>query len=110
MVLGIANQKIKQWWSWAMDMWFYWVQDRVNQEQFHIYFEPSNDNLTNYFTKHHTATQHQQMQPVHNNKRASIECPVRVCWNPSLHSQCGTQLIQFRFPHGSQHAFTNDNN
>ena len=41
-----------------MDMQFYWVQDRVKQGQFHVYFGPSNDNLADYFTKHHTATHH----------------------------------------------------
>jgi hypothetical protein len=57
MTLGIANQKIKQRQLQAMDMQFYWVQDRVKQGQFHVYFGPSNDNLSDYLTKHHTATQ-----------------------------------------------------
>jgi hypothetical protein len=93
--LKIANQKIKQRWLQAMDMWFYWIQDRVIQGQFHVYFGPSNDNLINYFTKHHTATHHWWMQPVYlyttTKELASsilwgyIETPVSIA-NVGLHS------------------------
>ncbi len=84
--LGIANQKIKQRWLQAMDMQFYWVQDRVKQGQFHIYFGPSNDNLCQLL--HKTSHSNSSLMNatcllVHNNKRASIECLARVWWNPS---------------------------
>ena len=36
--LGIANQSIKQKKSKAMDMWFYWVIDRIKQVQFRVYW------------------------------------------------------------------------
>jgi hypothetical protein len=95
MALKIANQKIKQRWLQAMDMWFYWIQDRVIQAQFHIYFGPSHDNLVNYFTKHHTATHHLWMQPVYLYTTARelalsilwgcIETPVSIA-NVGLHS------------------------
>jgi hypothetical protein len=100
MALKIANQKIKQRWLQAMDMWFYWIQDRVIQgHQLLQQTSHSNSSLMN-------AT----CLLVHNNKRASIKHPVWVCWNPSLYSQCGTPLIQLGFPHGSQPTLTNDNN
>jgi hypothetical protein len=38
---GIANDNIKQQRSRAIDMRFYWVRDRVNQGQFHIYWAPA---------------------------------------------------------------------
>jgi hypothetical protein len=114
MALKIANQKIKQRWLQAMDMWFYWIQDRVIQAQFHIYFGPSNDNLANYFTKHHTATHHWWMQPVYL-YTTTRELASSILWGcvetpVSSYSQCGTPLIQLRFPHGSQPTLTNDNN
>ena len=59
---GIANDTIKQRRSKAIDMRFYWVQDRVNQKQFHVYWKPGVQNLADYVTKHHTAQHHQAIR------------------------------------------------
>jgi hypothetical protein len=91
MALKIANQKIKQRWLQAMDMWFYWIQDRVIQGQFHIYFGPSNDNLVNYFTKHHTATHHWWMQPVYL-YTTTRELASSILWGQPAHSPQWQQL------------------
>jgi hypothetical protein len=61
---GIMNRKMKQQRSKAMDMRFYWVQDRVDQEQFRIYWESGRTNNGDYYTKHHNATHHRLMRPV----------------------------------------------
>ena len=50
---GFANKLIKQQKSKSMDMRFYWIQDRVAQKQFQIYWRPGPTNLADYFTKHH---------------------------------------------------------
>ncbi len=50
---GIANNTLKQRKSRAMDMRFYWIRDRVKQNQFIIYWRPGTENLGDYFTKHH---------------------------------------------------------
>ena len=42
-------------------MRFYWVQDRVKQKQFHVYWKPGKQNLADYVTKHHPA-HHQDMR------------------------------------------------
>ena len=42
--LGISTGTIKQRKSKAMDMRFYWIRDRSNQEQFNIYSKPSSTN------------------------------------------------------------------
>jgi hypothetical protein len=34
----------------AMDMRFYWIRNRVQQNQFHIYWRPGTKNLGDYFT------------------------------------------------------------
>ena len=39
-------------------MRFYWVQDRVRQGQFKIYWEPGRNNKADYFTKHHPPDHH----------------------------------------------------
>jgi len=62
---GFANSRIKQQRSRAMDMRFYWIQDRVKQGHFHVYWGPSNENLADYFTKHHTAAHHRRMRPIY---------------------------------------------
>jgi hypothetical protein len=55
---GIANNTLKQRKSRAMDMRFYWIRDRVKQNQFIIYWRPGTENLGDYFTKHHPASRH----------------------------------------------------
>ena len=60
--IGIASNNIKQKRSKAMDMRFYWIQDRVCQGQFHIYWKPGKANKADYFTKHHPASHHCIMQ------------------------------------------------
>jgi hypothetical protein len=59
---GIANDNIKQQRSRAIDMRFYWVRDRFNQGQFHIYWGPGKLNLADYYSKHHLPENHQQMR------------------------------------------------
>ena len=62
---GIANKSVKQRRSKAMDMRFYWIQDRVLQDQFRVYWNRGTGNLADYFTKHHPATTHQNMRKVY---------------------------------------------
>jgi hypothetical protein len=47
-----------------MDMKYYWLQDRVRQKQFDVYWLPGKDNLGDYHTKHHPAQHHQDMRPL----------------------------------------------
>ena len=62
---GIANDTVTQRRSKAMDMRFYWVRDRVRQGHFIIYWSKGQDNLADYFTKHHPASHHRVMRPVY---------------------------------------------
>jgi hypothetical protein len=87
---GIMNSKIQQKRSKAMDMRFYWVQDRVRQGQFHIFWKPGPSNLADYFTKHHAPIHHKQMRPIY------LHCPkhpgqasARVCYSkPPTNGAC----------------------
>jgi hypothetical protein len=45
---GILNETIKQKRSKSMDMKYYWIQDRVRQKQFDVYWRPGTDNLGDY--------------------------------------------------------------
>ena len=51
---GILNDTVKQKRSKAMDMRFYWLQDRVQQGMFHIYWKPGSTNLADFHSKHHS--------------------------------------------------------
>ena len=60
--VGLANDTVTQRRSRAIDIRFYWVRDRVNQQQYHVYWAPAHHNLADYFTKHHTPSHHRKMQ------------------------------------------------
>ena len=60
--VGIANDTIKQKRSKAIDMRFYWVRDRVQQNQFSILWRKGELNKADYFTKHHAAKHHIEMR------------------------------------------------
>jgi hypothetical protein len=59
---GISNNTMKQRRSRAMDMRFYWIRDRVQQQQFIVYWRPGIENLVDYFTKHHAALHHREVR------------------------------------------------
>jgi hypothetical protein len=59
---GIANEKVKQLRSKAIDMHFYWIHDRDKQGQFMIHWRKETDNLAYYFTKHHSPTHKKVMR------------------------------------------------
>ena len=44
-------------------MRFYWVRDRVNQNQFMIYWRPGANNVGEYVSRHHSPAHHQSMRP-----------------------------------------------
>ena len=61
--VGFVNETIKYKRSKAIDMRFHWVRDRVQQNQFLIYWVPGNKNIADYVTKHHPASHHTSMRP-----------------------------------------------
>ena len=60
--VGLANDTVTQRHSRAIDMRFYWVRDRVDQNQFHVHWAAAHLNLADYFTKHHTPSHHRRMR------------------------------------------------
>lgn len=59
---GIINDTVKQRRSKAIDMRFYWVRDRVRQNQFLVHWRRGTDNLADYFTKHHSPSHHRLLR------------------------------------------------
>jgi hypothetical protein len=62
---GIANESLKQKRSKAMDMRFYWIRDRVRQNQYHVNWRHGSTNHADYFTRHHPPKHHVAMRPAY---------------------------------------------
>ena len=56
--LGIATKEFFQKNSKAMDMRFYWINDRIEQGQFRVFWRPGPENLGDYHSKHHPPEHH----------------------------------------------------
>jgi len=61
---GILNGTVKQKRSKAIDMRFYWLQDRIKDGQFIIQWKPGACNLSDYHSKHFTAPVHRVQRPL----------------------------------------------
>jgi hypothetical protein len=93
---GILNETIKQKRSKSIDMKYYWLQDRVRQKQFDVYWRPGKDNLADYHTKHHPAQHHQDMHPILLHQYNSLNV-LRGCAKlpqPKLYQPTDTQTSQ----------------
>ena len=55
-------------------MRFYWINDRISQGQFNIYWSPGPENLEDYHSKHHPPIHHRNICPLflHVNKSSSL--------------------------------------
>jgi hypothetical protein len=62
---GILTDTVVQPRSKAMDMRFYWLRDRVCQQQFHVHWKPGQSNLGDYPTKHHSTKHHIAVRPTY---------------------------------------------
>ena len=61
--IGFLKSTMKQKRSKAIDMRFYWVRDRVNQNQFMIHWRPGAHIVVDYVSKHHSPAHHQKNFP-----------------------------------------------
>ena len=46
-------------------MRLYWLQDRVKNKEFKVYWSQGKNNLADYYTKHFSPTYHQQVRPTY---------------------------------------------
>ena len=79
---GFANKQIKQQRSKSMDMRFYWIQDRVAQKQFNVFWRPGPTNLADYFTKHHSPAHHRRERSTYLHCLNHLSSLLRGCVNP----------------------------
>ncbi len=72
--VGIVNNTIKRQLSRAMEMRYFWLLDGEVQKLFRFYYQPGQENLGDYPSKHHSADIHQHVRPyyVHMNNSQTV--------------------------------------
>ena len=61
----VLNSTVKQKRSKAIDMRYYWLNDRIEQKQYHVHWKPGSLNEGDYFTKHHSPAHHVLKRPTY---------------------------------------------
>jgi hypothetical protein len=61
--VGIINNTIKHQCSRAMEKHYFWLLDGKTQKYFKFYYQPRQENLSDYPSEHHTANIHQHVRP-----------------------------------------------
>ena len=62
---GIMNKTVEQKQSKSMDVRFYWLQDRVKQRQFRVFWAPGKINLADYQSKVQPTNVHGAVRPIY---------------------------------------------
>ena len=76
---GIMNKTIKQRQSKAMDKRFYWLQDRVEQGEFRVFWAPGKDNFAEYYTKYHSPATHRKLRPIYTYMKGKSPTSLQWC-------------------------------
>ena len=78
---GILTKQLIPKRSKAIDVRFFWLRDRTNQNQFHLCWNRGDDNLVDYFTKQHPAQHHKKMRKIlmASSLVGSITLPFSMC-------------------------------
>ena len=97
--IGFLKSTMKQKRSKVIDMRFYWVRDRANQNQFMIYWRPGENNVGDYVSKHHYPDHHQTMRP--------IFFVNHVCQNPSSYTENCLQRLSLCLQRGGDNPTIN---
>ena len=62
---AFVNKNINQRKSKSWDMKFYWMRDKETQKLFKVYWDKGDNNLADYFTKHHNTKHHKHIRPTY---------------------------------------------
>jgi hypothetical protein len=60
---GIANNTVKRQRSRSMEMRYFWIADQVARQQFDVRWHPGQENLGDYYSKHHPTSHHIRVRP-----------------------------------------------
>jgi hypothetical protein len=87
--------KLKQ--SKSMDMRFYWLQDRVEQGQFRIFWAPGKINLADYQSKVQPASVHKAVQPIYRYVKGKSPTTLQGCDKILESLASGTNTVTSRY-------------
>ena len=90
--VGISNNSIKQKRPKAMDMSFHWIQDRIIQEHFHVFWKPGPTNLGDYHSKRHPTPHHTQVRHTDIHEPHSSQTKLKGCLNYPNRYTTGTSI------------------
>ena len=96
---SFANNTLKNKRSKAWDMRYYWIKDKVSNQEFFIYWDKGLNNYADYFTKHFSPTYHQKIRSNYILKGYNItldlipgETCIRGCVDPLPRLRLDTDL------------------
>ena len=75
-----------------MDMCFHWIQDRIIQEHFHVFWKPGPNNLGDYHSKHHPTPHHIKLQHTNLHEPYSSQTTLQGCVNSPNRYIAGTSI------------------
>ena len=84
---AFSNSTLKEKRSKSWDMRWWWLQDRVKQKEFKIWWDKGVNNLADYHTKHFPPSHHQKVRPTYILKGNNLSTDIaymRGCVNQSL--------------------------
>eukprot|EP00804_Cyclotella_cryptica_P009771 CCRYP_013223-RB/>CCRYP_013223-RB protein AED:0.40 eAED:0.40 QI:0/0/0/1/0/0/3/0/850 len=101
---GIANDTIKKQCARAMEMRFFWVTDQVNQNFFNVRWQPGQENLADYFTKHFEPRHHLNVRPWYLHTRATAHFIIKGAMVKNKQPTCNP--LKIKLPDGSVNQST----
>ncbi len=85
--VGIVNSTIKRQRSRSMEMRYFWLLDQQFQKYFKFFYQPGQENLADYPSKHHSAAIHQHVRPYYLHMSNSPQYLIRAA-KPSARRGC----------------------
>ena len=85
--VGIVNNTIKRQRSRSMEMRYFYLLDQQTQKYFKFFYQPGQENLADYPSKHHTAPIHQHVRPYYLHMPTSPQFLIRAA-KPSARRGC----------------------
>ena len=89
--VGIVNNTIKRQRSPAIEMRYFWLLDQETQRYFKFFYQPGQENMGDYPSKHHTAVIHRHVRPYYVHTETSPRQLIRAS-KPSSRRGCAETL------------------
>jgi hypothetical protein len=88
--VGIANNTIKRQRSRSMEMRFFWIGDEIGQQMYNLKWDPGQENLADYQSKHHIGSHNTAVRPWYLHLENSPRVLPQAKWPSTLKGCVGT--------------------